>query len=73
MNKPLPQTLNTLSPEAQAAIAIASAIQSYGFAAGQAYCRKQGVTAPAGLVRLARQLAACKRHGLGMEYDSWIG
>lgn len=62
--KPLPQTLNTMTSEAQAAIAVAGAIQSYGFAAGQAYCRKQGISAPAGLVRLARQLAACKRHGL---------
>lgn len=53
-----------IHPQAQAAMAKATAIRSYGFSAGTAYCDKQGINPPAKLVRLARQLEAAKRHGI---------
>jgi len=53
-------TSNSLHPQAAAAIAIASAIKTYGFSSGQTYCKRQGLSAPASLIRLARQLAASK-------------
>lgn len=56
-------TANSMHQQAAAAIAIAEAIRRYGPAAGTAYAQRQGIAAPARLLRLARQLNAANRAG----------
>lgn len=54
---------NGMHKQAAHAIVIADAIRRYGPNAGRIYCARNGITAPARLIAIARQLNAANRAG----------